>query len=711
MAKPHRGGGKLWFGRERRLRSAPALSLGLLCLCLLSSRSTILRQAFSGTVFCFLSPNFGQLLPRSGAGGVLRFSLPEGAEGAAPDGVPGAADPQEPVRIGDLKIGQQLEGQVTKLARVGAFVNVNAERAGLVPKNKLCEGFCDSVEGVVKVGDKVTVWVSETSNGKFILSLVKSKASAPGAGKKDASVPDQVPEDRAAMSPDAGDAVLNLEAGQQLEGIVTKTMKMGAFVDVSVGRAGLVPRNKLRESFTANVEDVVKVGDKVTVWVVEATSDKFLLSLVQARAPRPESAKTSTGDVMVLKPLAGGDAWLDATVESMTDYGVFVTLRPPGCVEELKGLVYKTQIKAGFDGSPEGAFTVGEAVRVRVLSIKDSRLALSMKEKKDDQPLLSAQFKAELSPFEDIAGLPDEWLTGRVVSSTLYGVFVAVKPPGGGQEEARGLVPIKYIADAFIADVAQAAPLGKEVRVRVLSVDAEKGRLALSMLSEASVAGLPKPADPVNLSKFIPFAGTDEWLDGIVDGRSVFGAFVKVKSPDDESVAASGMVHITEMADGFVERVEDVVNVGQEVRVRVLSVDTAARRLTLSMKMPDTSAESQRESREKKEPNDVSPWLGLSQKEWLVGKVVRIANYGAFVEVDRPNGAVGPRCTGMVHISQVQENFVDDVAEVLEIGQTVQVRVVMLDVKAGRMALSMVNADVAKKDSPTAEAEDPSVGR
>merc|ERR550532_1990316 len=91
--------------------------------------------------------------------------------------------------------------------------------------------------------------------------------------------------------------------------------------------------------------------------------------------------------------------------------------------------------------------------------------------------------------------------------------------------------------------------------------------------------GLREPAD---VSAFEAM-GPEEWLDGKVARIASFGAFVTVTTPDGKATA-DGLVHITQIKDGFVDSVEAEMDVGQEVKVRVLSVDQMGGKMSLSMK-------------------------------------------------------------------------------------------------------------------------------
>jgi len=122
---------------------------------------------------------------------------------------------------------------------------------------------------------------------------------------------------------------------------------------------------------------------------------------------------------------------------------------------------------------------------------------------------------------------------------------------------------------------------GQEVKVRVISVDTFSGKMSLSMKEEGEGFG-GGGGESADLTAFEGIS-SDEFLTGTVARCASFGAFVSVKAPDSDATA-DGLVHITQIKDGFVENVEDELEVGQEVQVRVVSVDTGAGKMSLSMK-------------------------------------------------------------------------------------------------------------------------------
>jgi small subunit ribosomal protein S1 len=148
-------------------------------------------------------------------------------------------------------------------------------------------------------------------------------------------------------------------------------------------------------------------------------------------------------------------------------------------------------------------------------------------------------------------------------------------------------------------------------------------------------------------------------LDGKVTKVELFGAFV------DVGADLEGLVHISMLKKGPVNRVEDVVKVGQQVEVWVQRVDPNAGRLELTMVRPVQLK-----------------WKDIKPGITIKGKVVRIENFGAFVDI----GAGRP---GLVHVSELSTEYVSNPTEVVQVGDEVEVSVIDLDRKKRQIRLSM----------------------
>jgi small subunit ribosomal protein S1 len=146
---------------------------------------------------------------------------------------------------------------------------------------------------------------------------------------------------------------------------------------------------------------------------------------------------------------------------------------------------------------------------------------------------------------------------GEVTNTELYGAFVDI----GAERD--GLVHISQISEEHVNRVADVLNKGDKVTVWVQHVDPEQGRISLTMVEP--------PERTLNELK------ADEVLTGKVTRLVPYGAFV------DVGVERDGLVHISEMAEGHIDRPEDVAHVGDEIEVKVLSVNRQRRRIELSM--------------------------------------------------------------------------------------------------------------------------------
>jgi len=287
--------------------------------------------------------------------------------------------------------------------------------------------------------------------------------------------------------------------------------------------------------------------------------------------------------------------------------------------------------------------------------------------------------KADLTPFiEAVANKPDA-LYPATVKAVIdgLGAFVEVKLPTG--ETAESLVHISQISDTFIADIHEHIQEEQEVQVRIINVDPATGKMKLTMRS-----GTPSDSKPLpDLSAFASI-DPETWLKAKVDDVRSFGAFVTVTAED--GAQARGMVHVSQVRDGFVENMEDELERGQEVSVRVQSVDTERGRMALSMKKESSGFGGGGGARE---PVDLTPFEAIPSDQWLKGVVNSITGFGAFVDVTTPDGSA--TANGMVHITEIKHGYVESVEQELEVGQEVDVWVKAIE--NGKLGLSMKFGD------------------
>jgi ribosomal protein S1 len=170
-----------------------------------------------------------------------------------------SAEPASRRRIADLEVGQEHSGTVTKVELFGAFVDIGAEREGLVHISNLRRERVNRVEDVVAPGQAVQVWVSkvDAASGRVELTMIRPVLLK----------------------------WADLKPGLRTQGTVVKLEKFGAFVDIGAERPGLVHVSEMSNDYVANPAQVAKEGDSVTVTVLEIDRTKRQIRLTMKQAP------------------------------------------------------------------------------------------------------------------------------------------------------------------------------------------------------------------------------------------------------------------------------------------------------------------------------------------------------------------------------------------------------------------------------------------
>ncbi|MED3799728.1 30S ribosomal protein S1 [Lysinibacillus capsici] len=218
----------------------------------------------------------------------------------------------------------------------------------------------------------------------------------------------------------------------------------------------------------------------------------------------------------------------------------------------------------------------------------------------------------------------------------------------------RGFVPASLVEDYFVDDFE--GYKGQTLSFKIVELDKDKNRL---ILSHRAVVEAEKASQKKNVINQIK-AG--DVLDGKVQRLASFGAFIDLGGID-------GLVHISQVSHEHVSDVSEVLAEGQDVKVKVLSVDPENERISLSIK-----------------ETIPGPWTNIEERAAkgtiLDGRVKRLTSFGAFVEVF-------PGVEGLVHISQIAHKHINTPHEALKEGQEVQVKVLEVNADEGRLALSI----------------------
>jgi small subunit ribosomal protein S1 len=237
-------------------------------------------------------------------------------------------------------------------------------------------------------------------------------------------------------------------------------------------------------------------------------------------------------------------------------------------------------------------------------------------------------------------------LEGTVSKVTLSGAIVDVGAP------VMGLLHISDLGEKTVTRTSDVLSEGQSITTWVKRVDLTGGRLSLTMVQ-------PPHYTWNNLEPGMQVQGKVVRLER-------FGAFVDIGAQTD------GLVHVSEMATGRVSKPSDVVSEGDQVSVWIKDVDKKSRRISLTLL----------------EPPEVDI-RALRPDMAFTGKVVRIESFGAFVDI-------GAGRDGMIHVTEMGRGYVGSPSEIVSVGDEVQVRVLEVDARRGRISLSM-------KDLPTDE--------
>ncbi|MFE4425613.1 30S ribosomal protein S1 [Peribacillus butanolivorans] len=218
----------------------------------------------------------------------------------------------------------------------------------------------------------------------------------------------------------------------------------------------------------------------------------------------------------------------------------------------------------------------------------------------------------------------------------------------------RGFVPASLVEDYFVEDFSDYK--NKTLTFKIVELEKDKNRL---ILSHRAVIQDLKEKQKANVLDTIE---SGQVLHGTVQRITDFGAFVDIGGVD-------GLVHISQLSHEHVDKASDVVTEGDEVQVKVLSIDRDNERISLSIK--DTLP---------------GPWTDISDKatkgSTQKGIVKRLVSFGAFVEIF-------PGVEGLVHISQISHKHIATPQEVLKEGQSVEVKVLDVNEKEHRLSLSI----------------------
>jgi len=334
-----------------------------------------------------------------------------------------------------------------------------------------------------------------------------------------------------------------IEEGQLRKGVVKNIADFGAFVDLG-GIDGLLHITDMSWGRISHPSVMVKIDDEIEVVIlnVDREKEKIALGLKQKTASPWEN-------VAEKYPVA---TKITGEVVNVMSYGAFVKLE-----DGIEGLVHISEMSwTKRINHPSELVDIGDDVEVMVLGINQDKQEISLGIK-----------QTQANPWDDVAAkYPAETvITGTVRNLTNYGAFIEL------EEGVDGLLHVSDMSwTRKISHANEMLKKGDQVECQVLSVDEDRKRIALGLKQLAGdpwETTIPEKYQPGALAK------------GKVTKITNFGVFVELE-PELE-----GLLHISELADHKVENPEDEVDVGEEIEVRILRVDTDERKIGLSRRL------------------------------------------------------------------------------------------------------------------------------
>jgi 4-hydroxy-3-methylbut-2-enyl diphosphate reductase len=316
------------------------------------------------------------------------------------------------------------------------------------------------------------------------------------------------------------------------------------------------------------------VGDEIDVYVVRTDDSEGSVVLSKRRADQAKAWKE-------LEEMYENNEILEAVVTERVKGGLLVDVG-------VRGFVPASHVARNYVEDLESY--VGKSLRMKIIELDRQRnnVVLSHKE------VLEEEYEKQKETIFDTYQ-PGDIVDGVVRRLTDFGAFVDI---GSGVE---GLLHVSEMAYSRVNHPSDILSENQEIKVMILNLDKETERISLGLKQT-----LPDPWDNIS-SKY----HEGDIVQGEVTRTVDFGAFVKLED------GVEGLVHISQLADHHVANTEEVVSSGQQVNVKIISIDEEARRIGLSIK------EAQKERKPKPEPaQEVQPQDEPESSGITIGDIV-----------------------------------------------------------------------------------------
>ncbi len=513
--------------------------------------------------------------------------------------------------------GSIIKGTVSAIKGNDVFVDIGYKSEGVVNANEF------SSDKEPQIGDVIDV---------MLIELESEKSGSVSLSKRQADEKIR------------WEAVLaKYTEGCVVTGKITSKVRGGLIVDVD-GVMAFLPGSQVDVTPVHDPEPYLNTTCEFKVIKISNERRNIIVSRRELIEERQADKKRE-----LLSTLGKGQRVI-GRVKNITDFGAFVGL------DGIDGLLHITDMSWGRVKHPSEMLKVGQELEVIILDIDLDRERVSLGLK-----------QASENPWNNIEGKYPigSRLHGKVVNLVPYGAFVEIEP---GVE---GLVHVSEFSwTKRVARASDMLNVGDEVDVVVLGIDSGSQKIALGIRqTEANPWDTVQDRYPVG-----------SHVTGKVRNFTTYGAFVELEDGID------GMIHVSDMSwTRKINHPSEVLQKGQQVEAVVLEVNSDDQRISLGLKQTQSD-----------------PWGDISDRykigQVVTGKVSKIASFGAFV-------ALEDGVDGLVHISQLKDEHVEKVKDVLKVGDDVEARIVKIDGNERRIGLSIKAVSMTEEELSRLEQE------
>lgn len=418
--------------------------------------------------------------------------------------------------------------------------------------------------------------------------------------------------------------------GGLVRGKVKSVVKGGLMVNVGV--EAFLPGSQIDIIPPKDLAEYV--GKVFEFKIVKVNDDRKNIVLSRREVIEQERAELRQkflGEVQVGDKVSG-------MVKNITDFGVFVDL------SGMDGLLHITDMSWGRISHPSEMIAIGQTVEVMILEVnrEKERVSLGLKQMANN-------------PWEKIEDRypVGQHLKGKITKLVPYGAFVEI------EEGVEGLIHVSELSwTKRITRPSDILELDQEIGAVVLGINKEEQKISLGVRQLE-----PNPWDEVE--DRYPVGSQ---ISGKIRNLTAYGAFVELEDGID------GMIHVSDLSwTRKINHPSEILKKGEDLEAVVIDIDKTNQRISLGIKQLE---------------ND--PWSEIDTRfkvgDLVKGTVAKIASFGAFVQLQDD-------IDGLVHISQLSEDHVTRVKDILKVGDDVEARVIKVDKVERRIGLSIKAAN------------------